>query len=245
MIMSCHEYRDAVVSKSVLLSSICLGLLLSDAAQAAILIDPGNVGDTVAAKVIPLNSTEIIGKVGGQNLSLDFIFSDMKYVDFTVPPFTSNAVAILQLTFDVPFPTTSDPIAGTQTGYLSDENGAPVPNTELVQSRAGDPSSPTLAGFVISAPTTPSSSPSTFRYYDLHFNITLPTLSSGDPATVVAASLELQPEAQLSPGVVGMSRGVIPEPSSGWLWTLLLALASGAGYCRTVAACHRTLSSRH
>ncbi len=73
-------YHRKLTALSVLLTVVALVTVIPASANAATLIDPGNVGDTFASRTASFsdfNGTTFAGQV----LELDFVFDAMKHVE--------------------------------------------------------------------------------------------------------------------------------------------------------------------
>ena len=192
--------------KKKLLAGLVVGLFLSvstffvDPSFAlTIPIDPGNVGDTVDWTNI-YNFTNLNGTdLNGQTLSLDFVFTDSKYLEPNLP----DALDIyLQLTVD----SGSYALAGPS-GYLFNELG-----TSILGSSAGYASViPSGADNILKY--TLFFQEYDFAFHGVNFDINLPTGNS----SIKSASIKFNPDDNHL--VVGATP--VPEPAT------LLLLGSG------------------
>jgi hypothetical protein len=163
------------------------------ASAATISIDPGNVGDTFTEREVAfgdLNGTAL----GGQQLLLDFVFTDLKYLQVEG---TQTIVKVVLIT-DVLTATNLPPALD---GYLSDIDGASIHTADFTSSTlvAG----PTIqVDYILDFGPIPTST----QYYDVHFTLNMPTLAG----TVTGGSVFLSNGKDAEPLEVGQ----VPEPAT-------------------------------
>ena len=146
----------ATLSKSL---SYCLFLLtfFASTAQAVVIpVNPGDVGD----RVVDLRFT--VGGVG-ENI-IDLVFTDMKHLEYDLPG--------LSITL---FNDSSGVVPTLATGFLSDENGFPIPDTDFVSDIVGS-----FPGSLLFNYDVPLGGPVPVTFHDMHFEALLGSFGGGD-----------------------------------------------------------------
>jgi hypothetical protein len=202
-----------------ILAAAAVFALASSSANAAIIIDPGNVGDSFASRSVTFDDLNNIS-FAGQVLELHFVFDAMKHIEITGAPSPFDwyyiDVSLMHTpsgndTAVVAFPPDEDL-------YLSDENGDPVLGYDAwLQNSPG-----ATVGFRLYF------SPSVgLVYHDIHASIALP--STGETITGGAITW-------LDTGYTnGVGGSAVPEPTTLALFGLGLA-GLGAMWRKKLAA---------
>ena len=178
---------------SITAAAVATLMISATAGAATISINPGNVGDTFTQREVAfgdLNGTAL----GGQQLLLDFVFTDLKYLQVEG---TQTIVKVVLIT-DVPTATTQSLALD---GYLSDIGGASIHTADFTSSTliAG---ATVLVDYILDFGPIPTST----QYYDVHFTLNMPTLAG----TVTGGSVFLSNGKDAEPLEVGQ----VPEPAT-------------------------------
>ncbi len=174
--------------------AMCGVLLAASAGAAVIPINPGNVGDTFIEREVPfadLNGTAL----NGQELMLDFVFTDLKYLQVGG---TQTVVEVILIT-DVAIAPNQSPAVD---GYLSDIGGVSIHTADATFSTLLADATIWVDYALFFDPI-----PTSTQYYDVHFTLALPTLAG----TVTGGSIFLSNGKDSEPLEVGSS---VPEPAS-------------------------------
>ena len=211
---SLRHYKHVVLAGVV----ICAAFLPSAARAIAISLDLGpapNITSEFTTSFSALNGVSL----GGQNLSLDFTFTNAQFVRlFTITSESFSTLVTLQTngTGSVGF------LDGT--GFLTDQSGNPLHSPQVLGSASGN-------GSMVAAlfPFFSNELQRPVDFYDVHFDLTLPVNSS---VSITGAQFALNSPGQpfgIGPGV---PTDIIPDTGSTWLLFSLALLAPIAARIR-------------